>query len=265
MLSGFMTKHQKNLLDRARHTADQIQQEIDNLLATMGEKARNHEDAMIRIMGLEAAIANGDEDTELTDFILAHDNINIVKTLDDRGFQITVKTQYVPTTESIAQARDALRQGKGWLTARSQSKIKFEEMKALFKALFVDRILKLNFCASYNITLSTDVFRIPISGYNFDDEFCDYMPNPHINTHRCGGDYVTDWAVEVSQGDFLGMINTCVASAGSLNFGDGTVMREFMDRLYGIRGGNTKAIVLPDGRVVTPEDAIAWINAQKGE
>lgn len=264
MLKGFTVKHHQAQLTNLRNHMDSLYSRLEDLLSEIGSLNKQREDDEIRIMGLEAAIAKGEGDEELMNFILAHENINIVRMLD-RGFQITVRTQYVPTTDTIKEARVALRENKGWLERRGSSAISEEDMKSLFKAIFVDRIIKLNFCASYNVTLSTDAYRIPVGGYEFGPEFDDCMPNPHINIHRCGGDYIRDWSDEVLHGDLIGVLCTCVASANSLNFGDGIVMSAFMDSMYGCGGRKCKALVLPDDRNVTPEEAIAWIKEQKGE
>ena len=264
MLKGFAVKHHQAQLSNLRSHIDSLNSQLDNLMSEIGSINKQCEDDMIRIMGLEAAIAKGEGDDELMSFILTHENINIVKMIE-RGFQITIKTQYVPTTETIAEARNILKSSRtGWLEGRGTS-VSEEDMKSLFKAIFVDRIIKLNFCASYNVTLSTDMYRIPVGGYEFGPEFDDYMPNPHINIHRCAGDYVRDWSDAIVRGDLIGVIETCIASAGSLNFGDGIVMQSFMDSMYGYNGRKVKALALPDGRVVTPEDAVAWIKEQKGE
>ena len=66
--------------------------------------------------------------------------------------------------------------------------------------------------------------------------------------------------------DYIGAIEQCIASCKSLNFGDSTVMEEFMLRLYGISDQhvNIRCIELPNGEVVTPKNAVKWLREQEG-
>ena len=58
------------------------------------------------------------------------------------------------------------------------------------------------------------------------------------------------------------------ASCKSLNFGDSPVMSEFMRQMYGLTDTtltNNRCIELPNGRVVTPKEAIEYLKSQKEE
>ena len=60
-------------------------------------------------------------------------------------------------------------------------------------------------------------------------------------------------------------IEQCVASCSSLNFNDGTVLSKFCEVMSGEAHGNNRCILMPDGTVVTPVEAIKWLKAQECE
>ena len=67
--------------------------------------------------------------------------------------------------------------------------------------------------------------------------------------------------------NYIAAIEQCAASCRSLNFGDSTVMSEFMKRIYGMSDRqsrvNMRCIELPNGSVVYPKEAIEWLKAQE--
>ena len=87
------------------------------------------------------------------------------------------------------------------------------------------------------------------------------MPNPHINRYSCLGNYVRTINELLKDRNYIGAIEQCSASAKSLNFGDSTVMHEFMRFMYS--SGNRTFIELSDGTTVSPINAIKWLKEQE--
>ena len=271
MLSDFENKYRREQLSRARSTVENYRTKIDDLLAQLAVTSRERDDAMVRVLGLEAAISQSGGDSELVNFFIAHKNIELVGMIDG-GYKVAIKTQYSPesidetnTIKRVLAQDNSIVYCSGGSRYENESSISAKDMKMLLTAIFVDGVLKLNLCAAYNIGLRLDTHRVPIGNYDFSHEYDDYMPNPHIQSYRCIGNYTTKFADLMRRGDYIGMTVQCIASAGSLNFNDPSVMHEFMEIMHGIKRGNNKAIVLPDGKVVKPEEAIAWLKEQKGE
>ena len=68
--------------------------------------------------------------------------------------------------------------------------------------------------------------------------------------------------------NYIGALEQSIASCKSLNFCDSPVMSEFMRQMYGLTDTtltNNRCIELPDGRVVTPKEAIEYLKSQKEE
>ena len=89
------------------------------------------------------------------------------------------------------------------------------------------------------------------------------MPNTHINSYSCMGNYQTTINNLLKRRNYIGALEQCIASCKSLNFGDSTVMREFMGTMYGDNSANNRCIELPDGSVVRPVEAIKWLKQQQ--
>jgi hypothetical protein len=88
------------------------------------------------------------------------------------------------------------------------------------------------------------------------------MPNQHIDTHGCMGDNSRIINDLLKQGEYIGALEQTISCAKSLNWADSTVMRAFMNTMYGESSYNNKCIELPDGSVVNPEEAIKWLESQ---
>ena len=82
------------------------------------------------------------------------------------------------------------------------------------------------------------------------------MPNPHIDVYGCMGNYLGTINNLLVERNYVAAIEQCIASAKSLNFGDGVVIGRFAED---IRRTGRSCIELPDGTMKTPKDAVRWL------
>ena len=139
-----------------------------------------------------------------------------------------------------------------------------ENIRMLMEEIFIKQRLKVNFCAAYRFQLEGNVE--PLRAYdNYGGQCSEYTPNPHIDRYRCIGSYESLINERLAEHDYIGALEQCVASCKSLNLGDSAVMREFVQRFCynGDVGVNMHCVVLPDNKVVTPKEAIAWLLEEK--
>jgi len=136
-------------------------------------------------------------------------------------------------------------------------------MKKLMWEIFVEEEprLRIKFCAAYRFDLNGNVS--PLQGHNFSYDFADCMPNTHINQYGCMGNYSRTINELLKRRDYIGALEQCIASCKSLNWGDSAVMGGFMETMWGGNSVNNRCIELPDGRVVKPAEAIAWLEQQE--
>ena len=136
-------------------------------------------------------------------------------------------------------------------------------MAKLMTAIFVDEEpkLRIKICAAYRFDLNGNV--MGRRGYSYPAEFKNCMPNPHIHYHSCMGGYLTAVNRLLQSREYIGALEQSVASCRSLNWGDSTVMCEFLRDMYKTGSGRMACIELPDGRVVSSKEAIEWLESQE--
>lgn len=270
LLSGFETQYEQREMERVRakindHNAriDAKSNEIKDLLTSIREW-------QIRLLGLEAKIEAGEENSEMMDFFLRNKNITVNR-VDQNGDLYFTVHDIVDNFDEDYAAKVILDSDSSYVykpNGRScNNYIPVEDIRMLMSAIFLEQTLKLRFCATYCLSMSGGAEGQSYSGYTYVQEHPDYMPNPHIDYHNCLGNYRPLIIEALRANEYIGAISQCIASCKSLNFSDSTVMSEFMTNIYGFPSHtvNNKCIELPDGRVVRPKEAIEWLKEQGTE
>ena len=138
-------------------------------------------------------------------------------------------------------------------------------MKMLMEAIFLKQSIRIKMCAAYRFEFGVQV--TGLKGYHYSSDFREFTPNTHIDAYQCLGNYRQAINQLIKDNDYIMALEQCIASVKSLNFGDSTVMSEFMSRMYGISDYNVniRCIELPDGRVVEPKEAIEYLKSEVNE
>lgn len=266
LLAGFETRYEKveceNIRDKIQNCINLINDLNTKIGVYLGQK-KEHE---IRLLGLEAKIANGSEESEIMDYFL-HNNNLALESVNNNRMVFTVRTYLEYFDEDLAER--VINNNTSYIyqpNGRSCNNIiEADDMKMLMSAIFLEQKLRMRLCATYQFDLNGNVSALSSNGFGI--EFRDCTPNTHIDRYHCIGNYVRVINELLKNHDYIGAIEQCSASCRSLNFNDSTVMCEFMRRIYGIsdfqNSINIKCIELPDGTVVTPIDAIKWLKSQE--
>lgn len=266
LLSGFETRYEVMECDKVRREIQSCIEYIDSLNNQIGDYLRAKNEYEIRLLGLEAKIANGSEESEIMDYFL-HNNKLVLESVNNDSMVFVVKTYLEYFDEDLAER--VIRNETSYVYRPNgrgcNNIIPAEDMRMLMTAIFLDQKLRIRFCAAYKFNMNGSVSAV--SRYSFGAECRDCTPNTHIDRFSCLGNYQRSINELLKHHDYIGAIEQCSASCKSLNFNDSPVMQEFMRRMYGIsdyQGSiNTRCIELPDGAVVTPVDAINWLKAQE--
>lgn len=266
LLSGFETRYEVMECDKVRREIQSCIEYIDSLNNQIGDYLRAKNEYEIRLLGLEAKIANGSEESEIMDYFL-HNNKLVLESVNNDSMVFVVKTYLEYFDEDLAER--VIRNETSYVYRPNgrgcNNIIPAEDMRMLMTAIFLDQKLRIRFCAAYKFNMNGSVSAV--SRYSFGAECRDCTPNTHIDRFSCLGNYQRSINELLKHHDYIGAIEQCSASCKSLNFNDSPVMQEFMRRMYGIsdyQGSiNTRCIELPDGTVVTPVDAINWLKAQE--
>lgn len=210
----------------------------------------------ITLAGQELALATASDGSELVDYFVCNRNINPVRA-EGRTLMFTVKTflESFDPEQFRAYSRNpasCLYEGYSYSGIFSD----FKNRKKMVDAIFSEEpVLKVKICSNYLIDLrgSSSCTR----SYNYGDDFVDYVPNPHIHYYACLGNYARYINQALGNGDTIGAIEQCIASAKSLNLAEPHTVRYFLRDVF----SSTKNIIrLPDGSDVTLSQAFDYLN-----
>lgn len=267
LLAGFETRYERIQCEEIRDEIERIIERLESYNQEIGNYLRMKAEKEVLLLGLETKIQQGEGsgDSEIMDYFLCNNNL-ILEEVTDRVMTFSVKGYVDFFDEDMA--RGVIDNRRSYVYRPNgracNNYIPEEDMKRLMYALFIDQTLRMKFCAAYQFELTGNV--VALSHHNYGYECRDCTPNPHTDRYSCMGNYQRVINELLEKHDYITAIEQCSASCRSLNFGDGIVMQEFMNRLYGTNNGdtvNTQCIELPDGRVVRPKEAIAWLKEQE--
>lgn len=265
-LAGFETRYEQQECERVRNNIENEDNQIQSLNGRISQHLHNRHELEIRLLGLEAKIAAGGENSEIMDYFIHNKKLEL-DYVDNRTLAFIVKDYISYFDESMAKRTidnpDSFVYAPDGRTCNNF--ISAEKVKELMYAIFVDQTIKIKVCAAYEFSLTGNVRGI--SGYHFGAEYAGYMPNPHIQNHSCMGNYDRPINESLQRHDYISALEQTIASAKSLNFGDSVVMRGFMRAFYGLGDNDTararrKWFELPDGTCVTSAQAADWVWAQ---
>lgn len=260
-LKGFENRFERLECDKVRSKIEVAEAKIYELNNQISDYLKTRNNLNIQLLGLEAKINSGEsEDSEIMEYFMCNKHL-ILEQVTDREMRFGVKDYLEYFDREIAER--AIDNGNSYVyNTVPLNSLQREKLKLLMKEIFVneDTRMKIRFCAAYRFELNGNVSTQ--SSHTFDPcEYGGYMPNPHINQYNCMGNYVRTINSLLMDRNYIGALEQCIASCKSLNFGDSVVMSEFMREFL---SGNWlyRCIELPDGQVVSPSEAIKWLEEQ---
>ncbi len=259
LLTGFESRADVNRKNRVAQEILAINNRINDYNNRIGtELGRLHEQEVI-LLGLEAKIAETGDSSEIMEYFLCNKHLDLVNVNNN---EVTfIAWDYLSFFDEEMFDTMIENDRSVFYTTSGQSNISPEDMRLLLKAVFSDGTIKIKFCAAYTLRIDGGVTahsHYSYEGYN------ECMPNTHIDSYNCMGNYVRYINEALQQNDYIGAIEQCIASCKSLNFSDSIVMEKFMSYLYSSRPGvNTRCFELPDGKVVTPAKAIKFLKGEE--
>ena len=234
---------------------------IDNLEEEISRYLSDKREADTMLLGIETKIAQEqeNEDSEIMQYFLCNKKLQL-NTVNDSIMTFSCEDYLTYFDEEMAKSMiDNPRSYVYVPNGRAcNNYIKAEDMKRLMYAIFIDQTLRIKFCAAYQFELGRRVRAL--SGFDYDSNFKNCMPNPHTDHYSCMGNYEREITNRIRENDYIGAIEQAIASCKSLNFGDSTVMKRFIEQMYGLDGYTHNVCVeLPDGKFVTPKEAAEFL------
>ena len=261
LLSGIEKVIYRKEIDRTENEISSTRRRISEYNDYLSSAIHDLNLYLARLEGLQSAESSRDSN-ELMDYFLSNKAITLCEV---NGYDVTfIAKGYCQVDPDYAKS--AIRKDDSFVRRHSgNSSIGEETMMKLLTKIFVDGKWKLRFCAAYTLRIGEHLRGI--EKYNFGVEFDEYMPNPHIDNYSCLGGYNSTSSKALQDNNNILAIEQAIASATSLNFGDPTVMRDFMQSFYGKQSScqksNARCIELEDGRIVTPKEAAKIIEKEE--
>lgn len=265
-LEGFETKFHEVQLDNIRIQMDGIRSEMERYRERIATLYRELDEKTTMEAGLIQKIKTGEEGgSEIRDLFLAYKNLHL-ESVDNTAITFVVDTvinNFNPEIFDITVRNERsfwYRTEGGQRYSRAWTD---KQIEKFIRAVFEEEILKIKVCAAYRLDLSSGRFA-GMSHFSFGPEFADSMPNMHIQQYAClGSGHERQLHDAMSRRDYVGAINVCVASAGNMSMEEVPTGERHMKYLLGDNPG--KCVILPDGRNVTPLEAIKWLEEQEPE
>lgn len=261
-LNGFELINERENLEKAKTYSQNCDREIeklsDNIMRLIREK-REHD---LKVFALEKKINSNNCGNELMNYFLDNDSIELVEACNEGTANMSIKF-IVKTYLSYFNEEPLLNMIDARSSAiygRCSNTISSDQMAKLLKAIIVEEELKLRVCGCWYMSTTDDIH--PIRGYDYGSRFDTYMPNTHLDEYTCIGTHRQAINSCLANHNNIAAIEQTIASTMSLNTLDMTVMCEFIYRLYHT---GKKIIELPDGTIVTPTEAVKYLEEKDNE
>lgn len=261
-LANFESAGYTKELEKIQNEIRSIEQNVVELNTQIGTLLGQKDEAIIRSLGLEKKISESSGEPEIMEYFLC--NKRLVFESFSRGKLSFAVRDYIDYFDRDMAER-AIKNKRSFVYTAGSSRHSEKElgrMEALMREIFVSETprLRVRVCAAYTIKVGGNVE--PVQGKAFNDvEFESCLPNPHINHYGCMGNYTVIINDRLSEGDYIGALEQCIASCKSLNWADSAVMNRFMSGMWD-RTNAVRCIELPDGTLKTPSEAACWLEKE---
>lgn len=259
LLTGFETCFEQRRLESIKVEIERKRRDIESYNEAISSMLAELRDYNYRLIGLKAVIDSHKDDSMLMDYFLADKKLGL-ESAEDGSLRFTVKGFIENFNEDEVEA--CLDNPNSFVYERyGDERISKEDMKLLLRSIFIDGEIKLRTCAAYVFDNGDRGIKVtPQEDKRYPAEFSTYMPNPHIQNYGCMGSYKQIINKLLVDGDYVGAIVQCEVSCNSLNWGDHTVMCQFMRNMYKM---STACFELTDGRCVDQVEAVKWLKEKE--
>lgn len=257
-LAGFESEYEKREIRNIESDINNYNVTIDDALNRISEYTKRLSMKQLVLAALKEKVDN--PTNEIMEYFLHNKNL-VLQNVNGTTIRFAIKTYLAYFDEEYAK-KIINNECSTIYSYINNSGISREDYKMLMEAIFVDQIVRVRMCATFKIAFG-GVFEA-LSGCTYPSgEFGTYTPNPHLHHHHCMGNNRRAIAECLKNNNLIGAIEQCCASAADLNLTDSIVLGDFMRSLCGHRSGiNINCIELPDGNIVKPKQAIAWLKQQ---
>ena len=258
MLGDFEVRAQKREITNLENKLNEVDRQIDQYQNAIMTQIKQRDDTLVRIWGLQHKIETISGESELLDYFTNSKSLYL-ECVDGNTIYFAVKT-YLTYIDPSALDR-ILKNPNADINRLGTPELPADDLKMLLRAALIDGKVKMRMCAAYSLNLSNGVSAL--SHHEYTPEFDSYIRNYHIDAAHCLGNYAVPITNALKSGNFVGAIEQCIASAMSQNVLENTTFYGLIRNLVNRGHKYRNCFELPDGRVVSPEDAVKWLKEQE--
>jgi len=250
-LAGFEASFERIKSDELRCEILTHQKDYEHYFVLMRDAHNLMQERMYTLAGLENSINSQSGDSELMEYFMCNKNLTI---LHVEGTVIKFIACGYADIYDIDAFEKFSSNHRGYLYQRINPRITATQMEMLYQAIFSDGIYKLRICAAYIVDMRTGLR--PLQHLDLPAESRTYLPNPHIQSFGCIGNYAGRFQEYMQKRDYVGAIDQAVVSARNLNFYDSSVMARFAEDFSRT---TITCLEAQDGSLLTPQEAISQL------
>lgn len=259
LLTGFETTYERRRIDSCKRDIERKREQIRSYSDAISQLMGEMRNLNISLLGSVSAMEQRGDQSELMEYFLVDRNLAVESSVD--GCLKFFAKGYLENFDED-EAESCINNVHSFVGNKpSNAVIEREDAQRLMRAVFVDHSIKLRVCAAYTFEIDDNISVTAQSNRRYPAEYSTYLPNPHIQGYSCMGSYRQIINDLLLAGDYVGAVSQCEASCRSLNWGDWTVMSNFMQSVY---TSDRQFYELPDGSCVNQVNAIKWLNEQEG-
>ena len=255
MLNGFEKRLFERKLEGAQRDVNNLENELEGMMAQYREKMKKKLEAVIRLEGLRVMTDNTEERTELQEYLVRNKNLADIS-VEGSVIRFVVKTFLRPYHADDWDNMD--KRGyifEGW-------KYPKEDMKLLMNAIFsANHCLKLKICGEVELDYSYAQVSSD-RAYNY-SRMKDYVPNTHLQRHSCFGMNGADICELLKQGDAVSAIECSINAVKHVNINE--LEASFKPFILNILHCEGKCLVTDDGTEMTVTEAISFLKGKANE
>ena len=269
-LEGFMKQVHEQKITAAMNDVNNQRYAVQQMEELYAESISTLRQLIVTYEGLKATESYDAPEENLVDYLSTNPDIHDLSIRNNKIiFSVTtLLNNYNEQAWKVFSTRGHIYDGEYGGRLTSEVFKNRDNRKLLLDNIFSeDPLLMVKMAGNYQLDLGA--CRVYTNEqYNYEDAdpvFKDYLPNPHLKFHACLGGYKDKVMNTLRDRNFIGSIELCIASAGSVNLDETTqTFRPFLGVLL---SSKNKVLVTKDGKEMTPEEALLWLSDRedKGE
>lgn len=241
-------------LQRAKIKVQEQKDRVESYSADLIRAHKEHQQAITYLQGLITRQKTDKNSEELYEFLRNNPNIEVIRT---EGNEMDIIIRTTLDFFDADAAEDYI--DNGVILEYGDDIDGFEDeddRRLLLENIFSNKAkLKVKMCAFYRLNVLGNVS--VRADYDYPSEYDDCLPNPHIQEHACLGSYAQYINTKLKDGDVIGAIEQCLASAASVNVEETDLtFKPMLELLYNT---DTEILITEDGRCMTPMEALDWL------